>query len=447
MRHFGICLLGVLVLAIAVRTGAVWVWFGNLSDDRDAYLVLADGLAAGHGFSVAGSDVPTAYRPPLYPLLLAVTGANDSPSGRAALHLLLGTATVWFTGILGLRLGLGARRALLAALLVAVDPLLVRYTTFPMTETLAAFLATALLLSIASPTGRFRDALIGLLFGLAVLVRPTFWVFGGLMLLWWIANRVFRRREFLGQFAHHGHPAAGEHRASRADLEAGRPTGAGVPWLTLVMVALTVSPWVVRNWLQLGSPVLMTTHGGYTLLLGNNPAFYREVVLQPWGTVWDGSVGGGQEEWVQATTRELQAAGITGEVAQDRWMSRRALEHIQSEPDLFVRACLLRLRRFWSLTPGGGDAAVLPTGLRLPLAGFYAAVFLLAAVGLVRAACRQWGIWAPSILLLAAFVAVHFVYWSNARMRAPVVPVILLLAARATTARSSPSADRIAQAV
>lgn len=420
-------LLGVLLTAFAARAGVLWTFADHLSDDRDAYIALAQGLAAGRGFSVPGSDRPTAFRPPLYPLLLAVTGASHSIAVRGLLHLVLGTGTVWLTYILGRRLQLTTGRAALAAALVAVDPLLLWYTTFPMTETLVTFLTTALLLVIASPAGLRRQLMIGLLFGLGVLSRPTLWAFGGLMALHWLVLRWNNPAGNAGQ----------SDSASPAESDLRRRLVGW--WVTPVIVLLTVSPWVVRNGLVMGHPILMTTHGGYTLLLGNNPAFYREVVEQPGGTVWDGSVGGGQAAWAESLNREMAEAGITGEVARDRWMSRRARANILAEPGLFLKACSLRLRRFWGVVPLGADAAVVPGLLRIALAMFYCAVSVVALIGLVRAVRFDWKIWLPAILLVAAFVGVHLVYWSNARMRAPVVPVVALLAARGLVRDAKPA--------
>ena len=280
--------MGVLLTACAARVGVLWVWSDNLHEDRDIYLALAEGIAAGRGFSVPDSDVPTAYRPPLYPLLLVATGTTDSPWGRGLLHVFLGTGTVWLTYVLGRRLALGGGMALAAAALVAVDPLLLRYTTFPMTETLVTFLATALLVAVASAPSFRQQMLTGVLFGLCVMSRPTLWAFGGLMLLSRIVLRLRR--------SHRKTPGSDGERNSW-------------PWVTIAALVVTVSPWVVRNIVVMGHPILMTTHGGYTVLLGNNPAFYREVVDQPWGTTWDGSVGGGQAKWVRSEehTSELQS--------------------------------------------------------------------------------------------------------------------------------------------
>ena len=60
---WAVVLLGVLVRAAAMLRGPA------VFDDPDNYLPLARSLVAGDGFTWKGR--PTAYRPPLYPLLLA----------------------------------------------------------------------------------------------------------------------------------------------------------------------------------------------------------------------------------------------------------------------------------------------------------------------------------------------------------------------------------------
>lgn len=408
---------GILLLAIVTRVSVLWVWFDNLSDDRDVYLAIAEGVAEGRGYSVPDTTIPTAFRPPLYPLLLAVTGTSASPFGRALLHLVLGVATVWFTIVLGRRLGLGERLALAAGGVVAVDPLLLRYTTFPMTETLATLLTTLMLVCLTMPTSRRQQIGTGVVFGLNVLCRPTLWVFAGLMGLWWIVRRLMSARD--------------PHRSPSRSF----------PWLTVAAGLVTVLPWVVRNAIVMGHPILMTTHGGYTILLGNNPSFYREVVDQPWGTVWDGSHGAGQGEWADEVNRQLDDAGVMGEVARDRWLGKLARAHIREQPSMFVRACLLRLRRFWSLSPQGDTGEMMPSAIRLLVVVFYGGVFLLAVIGLIRVLIERltavhFHRWVPVLLLIVAFVSVHLVYWSNARMRSPVVPAIALLAAASCRRRA-----------
>ncbi|REJ86801.1 MAG: phospholipid carrier-dependent glycosyltransferase [Planctomycetota bacterium] len=412
-------LASIVLLGFAVRVVAVSLWQENLVQDRDAYLALAAGLLEGRGLSSPGTTRPTAFRPPLYPMLLAARGGADALAYVAIVHVLLGTATVALTLLLARRLGLGTRAAALAAGIVGLDPLLVLYTTFPMTETLSTFLTTALLLWIVhfaqaqGPPRRTSLLFAGVLFGLNVLCRPTLWVFGLLILLHGTI-RVVRRL-----------PRQPSQSAESAEFR-GRLFRA---WPAMAGVLICVLPWTARNWNSLGAPIVTTTHGGYTLLLGNNPAFYQEVVAQPVGTVWDGSRGPGQSAWMESINHEMDRMGLESEIARDRWMSRRARRNIASDPIMFSRASLLRLLRFWNVVPSGGAADGVPQFLRWAIGAFYAVVLLSAAGGLVRWLRLRDARLTPLVLLIASFTLVHLFYWSNVRMRAPVMPAVAVLAA------------------
>jgi hypothetical protein len=421
-------LAGLLLTAVALRIAAVSVWRDNLHDDRDAYLGLAQELAAGNGFCTPGSSppAPTAYRPPLYPLVLSVLPDGHRDLSLAVLQVVLGAMTVWLTVIVGRSLRLGARLALLAGGLVAVDPLLVQYTSMAMTETLSAFLVAVLLAVALKPANgwatapAWRPIAIGVLFGLGVLCRPTLWAFGVFLVVWTLCHRWRFRQSPLTT-----HPSPG----SRA-------------WLIALSAAVTVAPWAFRNWIQFGRPIVTTTHGGYTLLLGNNPAFYREVVNQPLGTVWDGSHGPGQEDWIDSVHREMEQADVDSEIDADRWMSRRAWRHIADDPRHFAQACLLRFMSFWNIVPSGPAAAGVSPFVKYGTGAYYAVVFGLALVGTVKVLRTAAARWMPLVLLIASFSAMHLVYWSNVRMRAPVMPAVALLAAAATIGTRSVSEGR-----
>ena len=247
-----------------------------------------------------------------------------------------------------------------------VDPLLVQYSTLPMTETLSAFLTILLVVLIlagrddrtnpAASSGaeqparasmgwnntrleRFRSALVGFVFGLATLCRPTVWAFAPLAAVLWLIR--LRQRSSL------------------------RPSIVlkSLPWPMLLGVLVVVVPWVVRNVSVLGRPILTTTHGGYTLLLGNNPVYYAEVVAQPFGTTWsDAPPGRDQKTWydnVSAAMHRDLGADAT-ETERDRYQYRLAYSHIASQPGLFARACMLRLIRFWDIAPQGSESRQLP---------------------------------------------------------------------------------------
>lgn len=424
--------LAVVLLALAVR-GGVLMLPGALTEDPDGYRALAENVVA-HGCFGRG-DVPTAYRPPLYPLVLApavALGPNGSTAIRV-LHLALGVATVWLTYRLGQSWGLG-RWALVAAALVACDPILLAQSRLVMTETLATFLAVASLLALTAAARRptvGRSALAGAALGAAALCRPTFLVplAVAAVVLPGLARPWSQRFKTLAGFA--------------------------------VAAAVVLAPWAVRNQVRFGRPIVATTHGGYTLLLGNNPWFYEYLREGCWGTAWDPTAF--HEHWAARASLDTPA----DELRTDRLAYTEAWETIGNQPGMFAYSCLVRAGRLWGPLPHRTEADESPThaAARYAVGAWYLAEFVLALVGLI-ATHRAAGLvlphraarlvpalgrrrhkaggslnaggsskigrpfsWSWGVILVVAFTAVHAFYWSNLRMRAPLMQVVTLAAA------------------
>src|SRR5271166_2533343 len=138
-RHFDL-LWAIIMLAVVLR-GAVMAWQTGAFDDPDNYLPLARSVASGDGFAQGGRV--TAYRPPLYPLMLASLVSNTgevSFPGIVLLHLAIGAGTAWLTAKAAQGWGHSRMRALVAAFIVACDPVLFWQSRSVMTETPTAFL-------------------------------------------------------------------------------------------------------------------------------------------------------------------------------------------------------------------------------------------------------------------------------------------------------------------
>ena len=415
-------LVACLLLALAVRGLAMMTRPEELAHDRDAYLGIARGIAAGRGMCSPDSTTPTAFRPPLYPTLLGLLMVTLPTSVVVGLvNAVAGVVTVWATLRAGESLQLG-RASLVAAALVALDPMLLLYGTQPMTESVCAGLVSLLVLAVvrrneigpkeaqhespssrcglvcASSSGdRFR---VGVLFGLLVLCRPTFWPLVGVLIAEWTV-RMPRR------------------------------TKTRLPWRVIAGTLFVVAPWVIRNQIVIGAPLLTTTHGGYTLLLANNSVFYDEVVDRPWGTVWSGeSLARWQAGLDERLERELGPNAT--ELERDHRLSQWGREFIAAEPRRFARAVWHRVRSLWSVVPHG-DAEGGPSRLVIAaVGGFYSILLLAFAVGMVMVARRsEWSRWWLLYALVITVQGVHLVYWTNARMRAPLTPVIALFAVAA----------------
>ncbi len=400
--------LSVLVLAVLLRVGVMVARPEQLTTDRDLYLGIANELREGHGYSTPDTSVPmpTAFRSPLYPFLLVGTGGR--PCGVAVLHLLLALGMVWATGRAVVRFGRGTDLSLpfLAGGIVALDPLLLLYSGQPMTETLCSCLSAVLLWRMATSEDTTRGAMIeGVVWGLCLLARPTYAVALGLCLLGRLLLNTSPKRE-------RGSPMW----APR--LRFG---------LVIVVTALAVvSPWAIRNGMVFGKPIVTTTHGGYTLWLANNPVYYAEVI-EGGAPAWDGE---SLRRWQQETNSEMERLEIHGEIARDQWQATRAKQFIRENPWRFVRACRHRAVTFWSIFPGRSAETGLPVPMLWIIAAGYAAVW----VGGVVALGRLWSqgqfsnVW-PVLSLILGFVLVHLVYWTDVRMRAPIMPAVAVLVA------------------
>jgi hypothetical protein len=434
---------------VAIRVAVLLLTPDALQEDRDDYRRLAANLVE-HGTFGTG-DVPTAFRPPLYPLMLTgcVAFGDHCRVAIGVLHVFLGVATVGLVLALGRCWGLGRRAAALAALLVACDPILLESSRLVMTETLATFLATAglLMLTWAGQQGkamgrRFKDntmgwqfnchpntvaALAGVVLALAALCRPAFllWTLAACTALWWQAIR----RHSIANENSRGPTARGRRGRFADSLRS--------PAAFALGALIVLSPWAIRNQLQFGRPIVTTTHGGYTLLLANDPEFYDWLRSGSWGSVWRADQF--NADWkLRRPHDELQS---------DRQAYTEAWQTIRAQPGMFVYACAVRIGRFWSPLPHQLTAEEPPLRRlsRYAVALWYIAEFMLAMLGIWQVCkCARplpRSVWLWGFLLVGCLLAGHVVYWTDMRMRAPVMPVVAIIAASGLLRRTHRNND------
>jgi xanthosine utilization system XapX-like protein len=365
--------------------------------DPDQYLPFAQSLWLGEGFVYNG--LQTAYRPPLYPVLLApIVGLIGTETVFQAVLLVvqsvLGAITVWLAMSISRTLldTFQERYAslntpvLFAGIWTAFDPVLVMQASLPMTETLAAVLVTfGLFWSIRN---KFITA--GVVFGLAGLCRPSLLACSTLVIL---ARLVaFNRTEF------------------KRNLFDCLKMGTAI--------VVVICPWAIRNWMIFGEPVWTTTHGGYTFALANNPVYYEDVLFGPPGSVW--TDGPRQQAWMESIGPAT--VGLT-EPEADRRLKSITWEFIKFRPIDFLYACLDRQLRFWAVAP---SAVVYSSKVRLVSALWTVPFWMLAVLGGIGKKSWKW----PNLAVISSIAglsAVHSVYWTDIRMRAPIVPAVAIL--------------------
>jgi ABC-type amino acid transport substrate-binding protein len=232
--------LGIFVVALALRLAYAAFAEPPPISDGFHYDRLARNLAAGRGYAEDG--VPTAYRPVGYPAAIAYFYLFFGPRYFPVIifQSILGAATAMFLVLLAREFVTDAP-ARVAAAVIALWPSQVAYAARLFPAVILAFLVVAAAFVFVRARG-LRGALgAGLLTAAAIFVAPVSMV---------LVAAAFACDLFRG---------AGMKRAlARGAVVAG-------------VAALAVAPWTYRNWRVFGAFVPVSTNGGLSLWVGNNP--------------------------------------------------------------------------------------------------------------------------------------------------------------------------------
>ncbi len=249
LRSFRSRLVAIALAALVVRV-LYTVFIANDVEgvgDFFYYHGIANLLADGRGFidpflSKASHPYPSALHPPLWPLTLAAASklGADSFLAHRLVGCLIGAGVVALLGLLGRRAA-GERAGLLAAGIAAAYPTLIAADGSLMSESLyGLFLAAALLLAyrLLDRPSAARAAALGAALALAALTRGEALLFIFVLAL----------------------PLAWRGGGSGRALRLAAP---------LVAAALVISPWTIRNWIELDRPILISTNDS-TVVAGAN---------------------------------------------------------------------------------------------------------------------------------------------------------------------------------
>src|SRR5262245_22864496 len=209
------------------------------------FFALAQNIADGNGLAFEGGPA-TAFRVPLYPMFLAaVTFGYQAFLPVLLAQSLIGAGTV-LCGALIARELFGNSAAIIAGALTAIYPYYVVHDTALQETSLYTFvtaLAMLLLLRVRRSGSGVNAACAGLTIGAAVLTRVNLMPLAVLAPMWLAipnqccAKPIWQRLR--------------------------------VALVCATMVALTVSPWLIRSYFLTGSATL-STEIGFSLWIGNN---------------------------------------------------------------------------------------------------------------------------------------------------------------------------------
>jgi hypothetical protein len=346
------------------------------ASDADHYHDLARSLSEGDGFAhpVPFTDPdpqPTAFRPPLFPAVLAgayvLFGAHVGVA--LAVNAALGVGVVVLAGMVGARLA-GPGGGVAAGALVAVHPALVANDGPPVAEplSLCLLLLTVLLLH----DGRVVAA--GVATGLQLLTKPSAQGLALVVAAWILWRWGWRRALAFG--------------------------------LPVLLVAV---PWVVRNAVVIGSPVLVSSNGFNLAALYSPQAAAADGWLDP--------LGDPRFEDVRRGPSERQ-----DELALDAAFRELAVDHLLAHPFELVERGGENVLRLFELTPAENDPAEVSDGRNLSFryATLWATWVVIVAGGAGLYAARRRA--AAQLLVLGALylTAVSVVFSPMPpRLRAP----------------------------
>ena len=424
----------ILLVAVILRVGLLFYAERHPQrfdfPDSHRYVRVARNIAAGlgpidrapaGGSQVGGeSGVVLAGTDPLYPMILSVgikLGADEAPVGDQGrsdavkrfariINVLFALASILLLAGITRRL-IGPRAALVAAAILAVDPILLFFNALVLTETCYTTLLLAGFYAIIRMEGTGRKpapqqtlsprqatsprrslppelawaGVAGVCVGLGTLTRSS-------NLLMPLA---------LAPFVWH---FAGNRKATPPVRRL------GILACFLLTSALLLCPTIIRNHRLFGHFVPVRTGSGASLL----------EALGPWA---DG--GPGMDRIVYPPCPKT-----ANEFERDRICRREALDWARSNPRATLRLAWQKLRRTWSI---GLHAAGYTSPLYRAICwASVAPVFALALFGVWRLRHRP-GIVALLLLPAAYFTLVHVVFVGSVRYRLPAMPLIFALAA------------------
>ncbi len=232
-------LLIVLLVAFLLRLYVAAATRMPLQSDSLEYYSLATNLAQHHQYSF--ENTITAYRPPAYSFFLsAVLTISQSETSARVAQAFLETINCLLLFALG-RKFISEHAGIWAAVLWAFFPVSIVQSVFLLSESLftAIALGMVLLLSSNSFSGKQKPLLLGVLFGCTILTKPQSALFI-LPIMMFAKIRLPQKKQLL-----------------RYGFQC------------ILGIILVVSPWVVRNVLVFGKP-LISTNGGVNFWIGHN---------------------------------------------------------------------------------------------------------------------------------------------------------------------------------
>ncbi len=397
-----LALVVVVLAALAVR--AVYISqqqsaadFGKPVGDAEFFDTWARTFAGGERLT----DGPY-YRAPLYSWVLGATYkvAGFGPLAPRIVQAVLGALTCGLLFVIGRQL-FSRVVGLVAGLAAGSYWILVFFTGELLIPTLATFLDVLLLwLLIEAHRRKCLGcwAASGIVLGLSAIARPNILLFAPVILVWALMVRSGRRDRVL----------------------------TGVTFTVACLIP--VLPITVRNCVVGGDCVLISSQGGVNLYIGNNPESDGVNVLLPgtrphWHDTYLDQIAIAE----RAEGRSLKPSEVS------RYYLRQTWEFVREQPRAAAGLLYTKLTCFWNRHEFSNNKDIYDyTSRYAPFTGYlplgFGVVGPLGLLGLITYWPRRRELFPLWGFLLVYMISV-VLFFSSARFRVPVVPVLILYGA------------------
>jgi 4-amino-4-deoxy-L-arabinose transferase-like glycosyltransferase len=421
---------GLLLAALGVRLGYIAAEPYHAINDAGTYNRMASMISRFGDYhtgskprsGAGGSRGPTAYFPPAFPYYLAIADLLDGheAGGKTAVGperiemAVTGTISVALVGLVALE-AFGDATALVALALAAFYPVMVELSGALVAENLVVALELAALWTMLRARRARRPYLwiagAGVLTGLAALTHENAVLY---LIPFGIAAWAIIR--------------AGEKSAAVRRRWPARLRALAAPALLVVCACLAISPWTIRNAVELHHFVPIADETGITLAGTYNPVSAENPeVPYKWHLF----------SHVPQFHHLEHISGRYTEVALSDILVNRALDYIKAHPLSPIEASFDNTLRMFELEGTyAWRASAAAISLRVPVArvgvySFYALCLLALGGAFTRRARRApWWMWAMPVLWWISIVPINV---ETPRFREPIDPFFIMLAACALT--------------
>ncbi len=343
-------------------------------------------------YGVVKWGAPTAFYEPLYPLFSALSYYlfGDRFFYPRILLAIISSLTCIVVFHIGRRI-FSETAGYIAAAFSALYPYFIFYTAFLMSETFTFFFFTLSVLyfvKLKEEQSLTNGIIFGLTLGLTFLTRSIILglvPFLLILLIWRSPRRLAR------------------------------------PVITAALTFIvTISPWVVRNYLVFDEFVLLSTRGGYNIWLRNNPYFFEDELK---------ALGAQVPQSILDNIKYRQFLDYPqfeesqDEVERNRILTDEGMKFIKANPRLFAFLCWVR---FKSIV---GFSGTLSQGLLYKLVGIFSfgLALPLSVISLVLFRDR-WRDTLPFVLIFLYLVGVYTLTHDGVRYRLPADPFLIIMA-------------------